>query len=161
MSLLIYDELSGGIDSVLLDTVYATFLKRFELDDVFDVEVAVVDEITIKEVNKHTRSVDDVTDVLSFPNIQIKFPFKKSDYEDCVDLTTGNIIFGEIMLCQKRASEQAEEFGHSFQRECAYLFLHGLLHLTGFDHTNDEEKKAMREVEEEILNSLKITRESL
>lgn len=159
MALQIFDEVSCNLDLSLLQNVYKAFLKHFGFKDFFDVEVTIVDEPTIKEVNNQSRSVDAVTDVLSFPNIQVVFPFCKKNYKDYVDKFSGNIIFGEIMLCIKKAEEQAEEYGHSILRECAYLFLHGLLHLCGFDHMIDEDKLIMRKHEEEILKSLSITRE--
>ena len=70
----------------------------------------------------------------------------------------GNLMIGSIAVCVKRAEEQAEEYGHSFERELHYLLVHGIMHCLGYDHMTDEEKAEMREKEEYILNKLGITR---
>lgn len=158
MSLEIYEEVDSGIDKKLFEKVYMAFLKNFGLEDVLETELAIVDEQTIQSVNMSTRKIDQITDVLSFPTIEMKIPFEIGNYKQFVDLQTGEVIFGEIMLCYSRAVQQAEEYGHSITRECAYLFIHGLLHLAGYDHIVQTDKDAMRQKEEEILASLDIVR---
>ena len=71
----------------------------------------------------------------------------------------GNIFLGSIVICEKRAREQAEEYGHSYMRELHYLAVHGLWHLLGYDHMTEEDKPEMRAKEEKILSKLGITRE--
>ncbi|MEG2413630.1 MAG: rRNA maturation RNase YbeY [Clostridia bacterium] len=159
MAIEIYDEVDSGIDSAFVDKIYDATLQNFKLKDVFEVELSIVDKDTIQQTNKETRNVDSVTDVLSFPNLRVKFPVKLKDYADEKNPMTGKIILGEIMLCKDRAIEQAEEYGHSFDRECGYLVAHGLLHLLGFDHMQDDEKIVMRNHEEKILTSIGIVRE--
>ena len=107
----------------LIERVYLSALRRLGLDDVFDVDVSFVDEERIKEINRETRDTDRVTDVLSFPNIDVKYPFHIEDYPYDVDRETGRIMLGDIIICKKRMLEQAEEYGHSDARECAFLTL--------------------------------------
>ena len=68
------------------------------------------------------------------------------------------ICLGDIVICENRAKEQAEEFGHSYEREIIYLFTHSVLHLLGYDHMDEEEKAEMREREEEVMTELKLKR---
>ena len=123
------------------------------------VEFVFVDEEEIRRLNRELRKTDKVTDVLSFPSLEdIKgealyaedFPYEIDE--------EGNLMIGSIAVCVKRAEEQAEEYGHSFDRELHYLLVHGIMHCLGHDHMTDEEKAEMREKEEYILNKLGITR---
>ncbi len=123
-------------------------------------EVIFCGEEEIRRLNSETRKIDSVTDVLSFPtldNIKDK-PLKKSDFPyDCDE--EGNLFIGSIAICEKRAKEQAEEYGHSYLRELMYLITHGVCHLLGFDHMADNEKREMRAKEERVLKKLGLTRE--
>ena len=123
------------------------------------VEFVFVDEEEIRRLNRELRKTDKVTDVLSFPSLEdIKgealyaedFPYEIDE--------EGTLMIGSIAVCVKRAEEQAEEYGHSFERELHYLLVHGIMHCLGYDHMTDEEKAEMREKEEYILNKLGITR---
>ncbi len=110
--------------------------------------VSFVDREEIKELNSTYRGVDKVTDVLSFPQ-----------FEDFSELPEDQIIcLGDIVICEDRAKEQAEEFGHSYEREIIYLFTHSVLHLIGYDHMDEDEKAEMREREEEVMTELKLKR---
>ena len=110
--------------------------------------VSFVDREEIKELNSTYRGVDKVTDVLSFPQ-----------FEDFNELPEDQIIcLWDIVICENRAKEQAEEFGHSYEREIIYLFTHSVLHLLGYDHMDEEEKAEMREREEEVMTELKLKR---
>lgn len=155
----IFDETESKLDGKLIKDVFAAVAKEYNLPDNAYVELTVADEETIREVNKEYRDVDSVTDVLSFPNLQVRLPFNAEDYPDDVDMATGELLLGEIMLCYDRAVEQSREYGHSVERECAYLVLHGLLHLLGYDHMTDGEKTEMRAAEEKILTGMGITRD--
>ena len=124
------------------------------------VEFVFVDEEEIRRLNRELRKTDKVTDVLSFPSLEdIKgealyaedFPYEIDE--------EGNLMIGSIAVCVKRAEEQAEEYGHSFERELHYLLVHGIMHCLGYDHMTDEEKAEMREKEEWVLGKLGITRE--
>ena len=123
------------------------------------IELLFVDEQEIQHLNKETRGIDKVTDVLSYPTLdgirggtllQEEHPYD-IDEED-------NLLLGSIVICTKRASEQAEEYGHSYERELHYLIVHGIMHCLGYDHITDEERAEMREKEESILSKLGITR---
>ena len=122
------------------------------------VELICTDEEEIRKVNKSERGVDSATDVLSFPMLDAIKPFTKENYPFDYDTKTDSVFIGSILICESVARRQAQEYGHGFEREHAYLFLHGLLHLLGYDHIADEDKKAMREREEQILYLVEITR---
>lgn len=155
---LFYDIDEQNISDELLKKVYFGVLKYLGLSDDFEVEITVTDEQTIKEVNNATRKIDKVTDVLSFPSVEIKLPLDINDYRQDIDPFTGRLMLGEILLCEKKAIQQAEEYGHSFERECGFLVLHGLLHLFGFDHIDESDRIKMRQAEESIMADINLSR---
>ncbi|MBO5223474.1 MAG: rRNA maturation RNase YbeY [Clostridia bacterium] len=122
------------------------------------VEVEFVSEDEIKELNAQTRNIDKVTDVLSYPALDEILPFTAQNYPYEYNAETKQVGLGSIVICEAVAKSQAEEYGHSEEREKAYLFLHGLLHLLGYDHIEEDDKKIMREQEEKILSGIGITR---
>ena len=136
------------------------FEGEVESDCNLAAEIVVVDGEEIQRLNREMRGVDAVTDVLSFPSLDnIRgVMLKKADYPADFD-ENGNLFLGSIAICEKRAKEQAEDFGHSFLREMNYLACHGLWHLLGYDHMTDEDKPLMREREEKVLLKAGITRE--
>ena len=123
------------------------------------VDLIFVDEEEIRRLNRENRSIDKVTDVLSFPTLdEIKGQaVVGDDYPFDID-EEGNLLIGSIAICCKRAQEQAEEYGHSYNRELHYLIVHGIMHCLGYDHISDEERAEMREKEELILGKLGIAR---
>ncbi|MCD8295335.1 MAG: rRNA maturation RNase YbeY [Clostridia bacterium] len=123
-------------------------------------DVILTDEDYIRELNREERSVDAVTDVLSFPSFD-GIRGKELKKEDCpYDIDEeGQIIIGSIAVCRKRCEEQAEEYGHSFERELNYLVTHGVLHLLGYDHMTDEDKAEMRALEEQVLAKIGLSRD--
>ena len=125
------------------------------------VEFIFTDEEEIRRLNRETRNTEKVTDVLSFPALDsIKGKaLKKRDFPLEID-DEGNLLIGSVAVCVKRAEEQAEEYGHSYQRELHYLLVHGIMHCLGYDHLTDEERAEMREREEFILAKLGISREN-
>lgn len=123
--------------------------KHLNLDGYFILEVNLVDEKTIRTLNRDYRDIDRVTDVISFA------------FEDEVDneiKIKGNVelprMLGEIMICTKKAVSQAEEYHHSLKREMSFLFVHGVLHLLGYDHQNDDDEKVMFALQDQILDPL-------
>ncbi len=122
-------------------------------------EVVFVSEEEIKTLNREQRKIDSVTDVLSFPTLEgIKDErIIKADHLEDVD-EDGNLFLGSIVVCEQRAKEQAEEYGHSYTRELNYLVAHGVCHLLGHDHIQEDERKQMRAVEERVLKRLGIER---
>ena len=138
------------------DEVYKQTKQKINLY----VDLSVVSEEEIKRLNSENRGVDSVTDVLSFPNLDgIKGKvLKKKDFPFDYDEDEKALFLGSVAICKERAKEQAEEYGHSEEREFAYLFTHSLFHLLGYDHMTEEEKTEMREKEESVLSALGITR---
>ncbi len=108
----------------------------------------------IHKLNKEYRNIDKATDVLSFPMFEAEeleqIKKEKLDEED---------ILGDMVISIPRVEEQAVEYGHSFERELAYMCVHSFYHLLGYDHMIEEDKKKMRAKEDEVLNILKITRD--
>jgi len=125
-----------------------------------EVYLSFVTDKEMKELNEKTRKIDEVTDVLSFPNLENVFHHKisKKYYPNDINPLTKRIVLGEIVICLEKAKEQATEFGHSFNREVCYLFVHGLLHLLGYDHIDELDKNLMRGQEEYILSKFNLTR---
>lgn len=117
-------------------------------------ELVFQDEDGIQYLNKSTRGVDSVTDVLSYPS----FDGIKGEIltlEKCATALEGKYIFlGSIVLCEEKVKAQAEEYGHSEEREREYLIIHGLMHLFGYDHMTDDDKKEMRDKEKAVLSIL-------
>ena len=112
------------------------------------VSVTFVSNEEIRELNKLYRSVDSVTDVLSFPQ-----------YEDLTEIPkTGELCLGDVVICTEQALLQADEYGHTPDRELVYLFVHSICHLLGYDHMEDEEKEEMRKLEEVIMKKLDLER---
>lgn len=124
--------------------------------------VTLTDPKNIREINKKYRNIDKETDVLSFPM------FEKDELDKLIAtnlLKTFNLkngalqdIMGDIIISIERVEEQVQEYGHSFEREFAYMLVHGFYHLRGYDHMVEEEKAQMREKEENVLSQLNITR---
>lgn len=125
-----------------------------------EVTLSFVTSEEMKELNAKTRQVDEVTDVLSFPTLNNVFHQKinRKKYRNDVNPATGKVMLGEIVICLEKASEQATEYGHSFNREVCYLFVHGLLHLLGYDHIDELDKNLMRGQEEAILSIFNLKR---
>lgn len=123
------------------------------------VELVFQDGEGITALNRNTRGVDSITDVLSYPSLDgIKGKILRPD--DCPTEMEGKYIFlGSIVLCEEKIRAQALEYGHSEEEEKEYLITHGLLHLFGYDHMTDADKKEMRDLEKEIRFILRGVRE--
>ncbi len=112
----------------------------------YEVDVSLVDDKTIHEINKNYRNVDRVTDVISFA-----FNDDKDPKDQINDETTLRML-GEILICLPQAKRQAKAIGNSLDRELGFLFVHGLLHLLGYDHQTKEEEGVMFPLQEKILS---------
>jgi probable rRNA maturation factor len=124
-------------------------LKYEDFQRPCEVSVTFTDNEKIRELNAQYRNIDKATDVLSFPLFD-------EDFEDEEDLALGDVV-----LSLEKAASQAEEYGHSFERECAFLVVHSVLHLLGYDHeTSEEDEKEMFFRQEEIMKMLKLEREN-
>ena len=131
-----------------IDRVAEICLQEEEIDPKAEIGLMFVDNEQIQEMNRTYRDKDSATDVLSFPMYEAD---EAIDDED-------EILLGDIVISLERAAEQAEEYGHSLEREVMYLLVHGLLHLAGYDHMEDDEKKEMRQREEELLTVIGASR---
>ena len=122
-----------------------------------ELNLTFVSKTSIKKLNKNTRGVNKVTDVLSYPTLLtensgiIDKKISKKNFPYDINPETGNIMLGDIVICVPRCIQQSKKFGTTKTREICYLSVHGLLHLLGYDHMTNEDKKLMREKEEEIL----------
>ena len=144
-----YDDRQDDIEITeeiknLIEKSIAAVLKIEKLDENVEVSVSFVGDDEIRDLNREYRGVDKSTDVLSFP----------MDDEFIID----NRILGDVILNTRRVMEQAEELGHSNERELSYLTVHSILHLLGYDHMEDEDKKEMREREKLAMKELSIYR---
>ena len=117
------------------------------------IDVILTNPENIRKINKEHRNIDKETDVLSFPM------FEKEEIEDRIRSKNEiEEVLGDVVISIPRVEEQAKEYGHSFERELAYMLVHGFCHLMGYDHIEEEDKKIMRIQEEKILETLSITR---
>ena len=138
-------------------------LRAEEVNIPYQISLLFVDNEEIRDINRETRGIDKATDVLSFPMLDYpKDKVFKEVYKDTkfneIYLDGEELVLGDMVLSLERAKEQSIEYNHSFNREVCYLVVHSILHLLGYDHMEDEEKKRMRKREEEILVDLNITR---
>ena len=125
-----------------------------------EVSVSFVGEDEIRELNKEYRNNDNVTDVLSFPAVENPDRGVINVEEHAADLNpeTWLLNLGDIIICLPRAKAQAKEYGHSLKREVAFLALHSLLHLLGYDHMIPEDEQQMTSLQKQILDKLNIKR---
>lgn len=147
------DKLSPPDDMErLIEMCAVGALEEEEIEDDAEVSVTLVDNEAIRNLNNEHRGIDRATDVLSFP---------MGDEEGFeVDPDTDAILLGDIVISLERAKEQAEEYGHSYRREVAFLLTHSLFHLLGYDHVNSEEEETiMFAKQEKVLQKLGISRE--
>lgn len=139
----------------LVEKVVETALEYEGFDKKSEISVLFVDNEQIREINNDFRQIDSATDVLSFP--MLSFDGTKV-VDDVGDSYLGTVVLGDIVLSLERAESQAEEYGHSFDREVGFLVCHSVLHLLGYDHENEDERAVMREKEEGILEKIGLTR---
>ena len=136
----ITNEYNYDKDYSYLDDAIKRVLKHEKVKNA-NFSIVFVDNDKIQELNKNYRGIDRITDVISFA------------FEDNAKIKYDDIRFlGEIYICIPRMIEQAKEYGHSEERELAFLTVHGLLHLLGYDHQTKEEENVMFSLQEKILN---------
>lgn len=133
-------EIDEEIEMIVESSVEAA-LKEIEFTEDYEVSVSFVGDEEIHELNRDYRGIDRTTDVLSFP----------------MDDEFTNML-GDIVININKVIEQAKEYGHSEKREISYLTVHSTLHLMGFDHEEEEDKKEMRAVEDRVMEKLEISR---
>ncbi|OON96602.1 MAG: rRNA maturation RNase YbeY [Epulopiscium sp. Nele67-Bin005] len=135
-----------------------------EEDVPYEVEISltITNKEQIQQINFEQRNINKYTDVLSFPQIEpapnggINWDILETNF--CTNHDTGAIILGDIVLCFEVAKEQAQDFGHSLEREVCFLVAHSMFHLLGYDHMTKEDEARMIEKQENVLTKLKISR---
>lgn len=127
------------------------------------VNLTIVNNNTIKEINNEQRNIDSITDVLSFPMLEYESPANFENTEADIsnfDPDSGELILGDIVISYDKVISQSLEYNHSAKREYAFLIAHSMLHLFGFDHIDEKERKVMEEKQKIILKNINITREN-
>ena len=146
-----FNRLTDSEIKKVISQIFETALEMTNTKNNVSVNITIVGEKTIKNLNSEHRNINKVTDVLSFP---LEEDFENEEMLDnsiCSDL-------GDIVICKKRANEQAIEYGHSYTREICFLSLHGFLHLLGYDHIIEADAKQMFELSDKILQKHNIGR---
>ncbi len=127
-----------------------------------EVNILLTGDEQIRQINQEFRGIDRPTDVLSFPSIEYDNPGDFSNLEDAVmdyfHPETGELILGDIVISVERANSQAKEYGHSLRREIAFLTVHSMFHLFGYDHMEENERIKMEEKQNHVLDELNIQR---
>jgi len=141
---MIYWDGGEELHRELVEKLILKGLKHLDVPKLWEISISIVDKAEIQEINKEYRDKNEPTDVLSFP---LSNP---DEWED----NGIPIALGDIIICTEIAQEQADEYGHSFERELGFLAIHGLLHLAGYDHMNPEEEAEMRQAQRDILGEL-------
>lgn len=146
-------EFSKEGKEIILDVINKVCKEENLPFDVY-VSVIVTTKEEIREINKDQRNIDKATDVLSFPCLNFDETYNlvdeisKKDY----DPEYNAVFLGDMVICDEKIKEQAEEYGHSYERELSYLTVHSMYHLLGYDHETEDLKKDMRIKEEKILS---------
>ncbi|MDR0975606.1 MAG: rRNA maturation RNase YbeY [Christensenellaceae bacterium] len=144
----------------LLEKVFGAACEEFGLNPArINANVFFVSKSEIRAANREHRNIDRATDVLSFPMLNLnegKLDLKNFDevYKNDINRETNKLDLGDILICCSVAKSQARLYGHSEEREIAFLYLHGLLHLLGFDHINEADEIKMRAAQTQILESI-------
>lgn len=148
----ITDEIIGRLEKLL------KIAGEQEAIESGEIALSFVDDETIHQLNKDYRGIDRPTDVLSFAMSELGEDEIEITYEDDGEPEGGSDLLGDIIISVPRAIVQAEEYGHSVERELGFLFVHGFLHLIGYDHGTGEEEKVMFGKQEQILEKAGLAR---
>lgn len=129
------------------------------------INILLTDNAGIQAMNQQMRGIDAPTDVLSFPMIDFEqegnFSIVEKDTAAYFDAESGELLLGDIMISLNKVVKQAEEYNHSVKREYAFLIAHSMLHLSGYDHMIEEERVQMEQMQENILQSIGYTRDTI
>jgi probable rRNA maturation factor len=146
----------------LIDKVIRTALRMENCPYEVEISILITDKEGIRTYNREYRGIDKDTDVLSFPGVDYETPgdfsLAASDINSYFNPETGELMLGDIILCRDRIFSQAEEYGHSIMREFAFLIVHSVLHLLGYDHMEEDEETLMRSHQDKIMEELQILR---
>lgn len=161
MKLTIYNQLkSQEISSEirrLIEKAVKLCVKKEDFPYPCEASVTLTDNESIKELNLEYRGIDKATDVLSFPLIEYLNGKPQIQPVD-TDPDSGRVFLGDIIISVEKAFEQAQNYGHSMERELSFLAVHGILHLLGYDHETETEEKLMFSLQEDILNEMRLFR---
>lgn len=141
----------------LIENTIDMCMKAEKLDKNYEVSVTIVDDDEIRLINKEHRDIDKSTDVLSFPMVEFVNGELISDEGD-YDMDLDELMLGDIIISAQTAKRQAIEYGHSFEREVAFLTAHSCFHLLGYDHMEDDEEKLMIKKQEAVLAQMGLCR---
>lgn len=164
MTVTIEEEQNPGFDfdyQPLAKAVIEAAIEWEQFPYEAEVNLLLVSKEEIHEINREHRQIDRPTDVLSFPMIDYESPGDFSSIEEDEDNfnpDTGEALLGDIILCVDKVKEQAESYGHSEKREFAFLILHSMLHLFGYDHMTEKEAAVMEQKQRHILEKMEILR---
>lgn len=150
-----YEQIAGKVVRAALEYVACPYECQ--------VNILLTDNSGIQQVNRQMRNLDMPTDVLSFPMIAFEkegdFSIVENDVFSDFDAESGELLLGDIMISLEKVVTQAEEFNHSIKREYAFLIAHSMLHLSGYDHMEENERMHMEQMQEDILQSIGYTRD--
>lgn len=143
----------GDQDRVIRKAV-KTVMEDKQIPMELDVNVLLTVPSAIRSINREMRGIDSVTDVLSFPYFEYQKP---GEFSDSIEEGKEQIL-GDIVLCASKVKEQAKKYGHSQKRELAFLIVHSMLHLIGYDHIDPDDAILMQQEEKRFMERLKINR---
>ncbi len=158
------EEIGFDYEKMLIKVVEEA-LRQEQCPYECEVNVRLTENEGIRRLNQEFRDLDVPTDVLSFPMVEYEVPadFSQLDSPEAkimyFNLDTRELLLGDIVISLERAREQSEEYGHSMERELAFLTAHSMLHLMGYDHMEEDERELMEQKQENILQNLGITRD--
>ena len=141
----------------LVTQVAEKVLDYEECEEKYEVSISFVDNEEMRSLNNEYRGIDNETDVLSFPMLEFVEEELEEEDEDA-EYIDEEIALGDIVISMEKALEQSEEYGHSFNRELAFLLVHGMLHLLGYDHEDKAAEREMFEKQEAILEEMNLIR---
>lgn len=143
----VYNRTNADVSEfeALFDTIAKSCEKRLDLKDDYELSVTFVRSRTIHQINRDYRGIDRPTDVISFAI--------RDDMDDFM-IEEENTDLGDIFINIDYAKKQAKQYGHSYEREIAFLFTHGMLHCLGYDHMEPEDEKVMFALQDEILDPI-------
>lgn len=150
---IVVDEAMENLVSQVVEKV----LAYEECEEAYEVSISFVDNEEMRSLNSEYRGIDKETDVLSFPMVEFVEDDLEEEEEDA-EYIDEEIALGDIVISMERAMEQSEDYGHSFERELAFLLVHGMLHLLGYDHEDEPAEKEMFEKQEAILKEMNLIR---
>lgn len=148
-----YEEIADKVINAALDYENCPYEAEISL--------TLTDNAGIHRINREFREIDRPTDVLSFPFVEYDTPGEfdfLEEAEECFNPESGELMLGDIVISLDKVLEQAESYGHSVTREYAFLIVHSMLHLMGYDHMEEAEAKLMEEKQRAILDGIGIMR---